>query len=138
MRPRLTVAASVAASVTSSVGASVASAGATVSSVLPVVAAGDEAGHAPAVKLSSEDNYRLGLERYEKKSYRKAMEYLLKAAEEGMGKASIMIGELYEKGQGVEKSNQRALEWYFKAYQQGEPKGMEYYQALYFRSKARW
>ena len=63
---------------------------------------------------------------------------LLKAAEEGMGKASIMIGELYEKGQGVEKSNQRALEWYFKAYQQGEPKGMEYYQALYFRSKARW
>lgn len=98
----------------------------------------DEAGPAPAVKLSSEDNYRLGLERYEKKAYRKAMEYLLKAAEEGMGKASIMIGELYEKGQGVEKSNQRALEWYFKAYQQGEPKGMEYYQALYFRSKARW
>ena len=47
------------------------------------------------------------------------MELFLKAAEKGYPQAQIAIGEMYQQGFGVDKSEMRAKMWYKKAEKQG-------------------
>ena len=53
------------------------------------------------------------------KSYEKAAEWFLKAAEQGFARAQCKLGLMYENGTGVERSYKKAREWYLKAAEQG-------------------
>ena len=52
-------------------------------------------------------------------SYEKAVEWYLKAAEQGLAMAQYNLGEMYALGDGVEQSNEKAREWLQKAADQG-------------------
>ena len=52
-------------------------------------------------------------------SYEKAVEWYLKAAEQGFAWAQHQLGYMYESGHGVERSDEKAREWYQKAAEQG-------------------
>lgn len=43
--------------------------------------------------------------------YKKAMKWYLKAAEQGNSHAMFSLSEMYRKGQGVERSQEKAEEW---------------------------
>ena len=51
-------------------------------------------------------------------SYEKAVEWYLKAAEQGFACAQCNLGCMYENGRGVEQSFEKAREWYEKAAEQ--------------------
>lgn len=55
-----------------------------------------------------------------------AAKWFRKAAEEGDGKASIMLGYVYFHGEGVQQDYSEAMKWYRKAADQGEdvPRGL--------------
>ena len=55
-----------------------------------------------------------------KKEYDKAMEYYLKASDEGYYFAMYNIACMYYFGDGVEKDDQKAFSWYLKAYEHGD------------------
>lgn len=48
-----------------------------------------------------------------------SIEKMKKAAEQGNADAQLKLGELYEKGEDVEKDWAEALKWYRKAGEQG-------------------
>ena len=48
----------------------------------------------------------------------KAAECYLKAAEQGYAKAQFNLGMMYRRGEGVEQSDVKAVEWYLKAAEQ--------------------
>ena len=50
--------------------------------------------------------------------YAAALDWAQQAAP-GSADAAYLLGELYERGQGVEASDQRALSWYLQAAEQG-------------------
>ncbi len=55
----------------------------------------------------------------------KALEYYLRSAEQGYGKAMFRIGQMYEKGthpRGI--STDRAMEWYLRGSDRGDPDSM--------------
>ena len=55
----------------------------------------------------------------------KALEYYLRSAEQGYGKAMFRIGQMYEKGthpRGM--STDRAMEWYLRGSDRGDPDSM--------------
>ncbi len=52
-------------------------------------------------------------------SYKKAVEWFLKAAKQGLASAQYDLGLMYEFGRGVEQSDEKAREWYQKAADQG-------------------
>ena len=52
-------------------------------------------------------------------SYEKAVEWYLKAAEQGLADARNVLGLMYKNGLGVEQSYEKAVEWYLKAAEQG-------------------
>lgn len=54
------------------------------------------------------------------KSYRKAVEWFQKAAEQGNADAQYKLGLHYRAGNGVEKSAEKAAEWFQKAAEQGK------------------
>ena len=47
------------------------------------------------------------------------MQWYLKSAELGNGNAMYMLGWKYEHGNGVEQSDEQALQWYRRAAEQG-------------------
>lgn len=49
------------------------------------------------------------------------MEWWQKVAEQGYAYAQYNLGIMYQYGQGVEQSNEKAVEWYRKAADQGDP-----------------
>ena len=49
----------------------------------------------------------------------KAIEWCSKSADLGSEKAQFIMGDCYEKGDGVERNLKRAKEWYAKAAKQG-------------------
>ena len=53
------------------------------------------------------------------KSYEKAAEWYLKAAEQGNVDAQERLGRMYSSGYGVAKSHEKSAEWYRKAAEQG-------------------
>lgn len=52
--------------------------------------------------------------------YRKAAEWLQKAAEQGHANAQYKLGEMYANGRGVYRNDSEALGWYRKAAAQGK------------------
>lgn len=55
-----------------------------------------------------------------RKSYKKAIEWYTKSAEQGNVKAQYNLAECYEIGSGVKKDIDKAVEWYTKAAAQGD------------------
>ena len=62
--------------------------------------------------------YERGQYFFQKKDYREAMSWFLKAAEQGNTLAQSAIGLMYQNGLGVKKDNKEAMKWYLKASQQ--------------------
>ena len=56
--------------------------------------------------------------------YRKAYEYVIRAAEADHAAAQNMVGSIYDEGLGVKVDLEKAMFWYRKAAEQGDPKGM--------------
>ncbi len=69
--------------------------------------------------------YEEGKALYDKKDYAAAVEKLRPAAQKGHKKAQYRLGRCYDKGRGVEESNDEAFRWYTKSADQG------YYKAEY-------
>jgi TPR repeat protein len=71
----------------------------------------------------AEAQYKLGKMYYDgegvTKNYQKAVEWLRKAAGQGLDKAQNSLGYMYANGYGVTKDYQKAVEWYRKAAEQG-------------------
>ena len=68
--------------------------------------------------------YLSGLKTYSGKEsfvpdYKKAFEHFKKAADKGYNPAQIILGGMYEDGQGVEQDYKQAVYWYQKAAEQG-------------------
>jgi TPR repeat protein len=82
---------------------------------------------AQADKGDAKAAYRVGVEYMEgkegvtPKDYAAALKYLGIAAEKGDARAQFDLGTLYEYGHGVEKSPEKAAEWYRKAAERGHP-----------------
>ena len=60
---------------------------------------------------------------YDKPDYAKAMEWYKRASEHGGTTASCRVGEMYLKGEGVEKDEKTAFEYFKKAYDGGSVYG---------------
>ena len=73
---------------------------------------------APAQK-TDDDFYNEGVEAYGEKNYAIAVQTWLPLAEKGMAPAQESMGLLYYRGDGVEKDEKKAAEWYRKAAEQG-------------------
>jgi uncharacterized protein len=67
---------------------------------------------------------RLGMDYYQKKDYKKALEYFHQAADQGDLPAFVQIGLMYDFGQGVPQNYSEARKWYLRAAEKGEPRAM--------------
>jgi len=67
------------------------------------------------------DNYRNGLEAYNKGEYSLAVTEWLQAAEQGVVNAQFNLGVMYEKELGVVQDYTASIKWYQKAAEQGDP-----------------
>ena len=67
----------------------------------------------------TQQQYNLGKQAALSSNYKDALEYWLPLAEQGHGDSQYRIASLYEKGQGVEKSMQTAIQWYRKSAESG-------------------
>ena len=74
--------------------------------------------------------YTEGKALYDAKDYVAALAKLRPAAEKGHKKAQYRVGRCYDKGYGVEESNEEAIKWYQKSADQG------YYKAEYQLARA--
>ena len=74
--------------------------------------------------------YTEGKALYDAKNYAAALAKLRPAAEKGHKKAQYRVGRCYDKGYGVEESNEEAVKWYQKSADQG------YYKAEYQLARA--
>jgi len=52
-------------------------------------------------------------------------QWYLKAAEQGHAASALNLGQLYARGDGVKKSNRRALEWIRKSAEAGSKNAMQ-------------
>jgi hypothetical protein len=68
---------------------------------------------------------------YDRADYRTALRVWLDSAERGDARAQSYVGEIYEKGLGVEPDYARAAEWYRKAAEQGFARAMTNLGQLY-------
>lgn len=59
----------------------------------------------------------LAYEYYQQGNHAKAVEWLTKAAGQGLAQAQNNLGVMYEFGKGVHQDDQKAIEWYTKAAQ---------------------
>lgn len=64
----------------------------------------------------SAEKLDLGFKYYQRKNYKKAAEYFLKAAEQGVSKAQYNLGLIYDS---VVQDYKEAVKWYKKAAEQG-------------------
>ncbi len=60
-------------------------------------------------------SFEVALKHYEKQDYQTAFTSFKKLAEQGDAKAQLKLAIMYEKGQGVKKNNEEAIEWYKKS-----------------------
>lgn len=65
------------------------------------------------------EDYRLGVEFYEKGEYEEAVKYYRKAVEQDLDSAQYNLGICYIKGQGVRQNEGEAVKWFIKAAEQG-------------------
>ena len=68
----------------------------------------------------AEEQFRIGLHFYVKKSYQDAFHWLSKAAEQGSADAEYFIAMMYDNGEGLEKSPEEAVRWYLKSSEHGQ------------------
>ncbi|WP_078118096.1 caspase family protein [Thiosocius teredinicola] len=79
-----------------------------------------------AIKTSGTDCEIRGGEyvAYDRADYRTALRIWLPAAKEGDADAQVYVGEIYEKGLGLEADYQTAMAWYRKAAEQGNTRAL--------------
>ena len=65
----------------------------------------------------------VGQQYFDDGNYEQAVYWWRQAAKQGYGKASLMLGNCYSKGVGVERNVTTAAHWYTEAANQGEKKG---------------
>jgi FOG: TPR repeat, SEL1 subfamily len=70
---------------------------------------------------------------YQSGDYKKALEILRPLAEQGNSQAQLILGVMYDNGQGVDKDPAESIKWYLKAAEQGIPAiqhdvGVKYFQ----------
>jgi TPR repeat protein len=85
----------------------------------------------PAQAQTFED----GRAAYQAKDYKKALVILKPMAEEGNSEAQVILGIMYDSGQGVDKDPEQAMKWYIRAAKQGIPVvqhdvGVKYFQGM--------
>ncbi len=66
-----------------------------------------------------------GIMYYQGKDYEKAFEWFQKAADRGDGKAQYFLGDMYNKGKGVDQDSGKAFEWFQKAKKSSNEKNMD-------------
>ena len=66
---------------------------------------------------AGEAAWQIGAFFYDNEDYGKAIEWYRKSAEEGYDRGIRNVGWCYDKGEGVEKNIDIAMEWYLKAYE---------------------
>ncbi len=71
------------------------------------------------VQSAHAEPFEDGVVAYNIKDYEKAMAHWRVAANDGHGESQFNLGYMFENGQGVERSIERAIFWYEKAIQQG-------------------
>ena len=85
---------------------------------LPVESIKDAATDKPSGTADS--LYEAGMELYDQKDYSAALNHFQEAANDGSIAAMVKLGEMYSKGEGIERDDQTAIEWYTKAARQGD------------------
>ena len=82
----------------------------------------DAASHDSFLRENNEgvDAFNRGLGYYEKKDFKKAVEWYRKAAEMGDASAQLNLGFCYDNGEGVEQDKKEAVKWYRKAAENGD------------------
>ena len=79
----------------------------------------------------SADPYQDGDAAHSRGDYATAMRLLRPLAEQGNGRAQILVGMMHELGQGVPKNGAAAAEWYRRAADRGYPSAQGNLGALY-------
>ena len=92
---------------------------------------------------TAEECYNKGKSFNDQKDYTKAMEWYLKAANQGHAQAQVMIGWYYKNGYAVEANTDKALDWYLKAAKQGYAQAQYLAGAVYndrkdYTNAAKW
>lgn len=77
------------------------------------------------------DDVSKGQKLIDSRKYNEALNYLMKAADDGNSEAMFTIGRLYEDGLGVNKSYSDALSWYKKAAELSNPNAI-FYMGYYY------
>ncbi|MCR5723303.1 MAG: tetratricopeptide repeat protein [Lachnospiraceae bacterium] len=79
--------------------------------------------------------YESGYKYYEERKFEEAADLWIKAANKGLAEAQHALGLLYENGDGVEKSIDKALKWYNKAAEQGHEEAQKSFNSLFHRQR---
>ena len=79
--------------------------------------------------------YEIACDYDEKGEYAKAVKYYQMCADTGMANAQFCLGTLYERGQGVTQSHERAAHWYTKAAEQGDARAKHHLAFMYLVGK---
>ena len=69
-------------------------------------------------------SFEAGAEAYERGDYATALKEWRSLAEQGYAKAQYHLGLMYAAGQGVTQDEAEAIQWYWKAADQGDAKGV--------------
>lgn len=70
------------------------------------------------------ETFDQGMEYYQRGIYDLALQWFLKAADQGDVNALLQVGLMFDFGQGVEQSFSEALHWYMQAAEQGDKRAM--------------
>ena len=71
------------------------------------------------MKSATDVWFENGEKAYKKGLYGRALSWLLKAAEQGDHRAMKRLGDMYYRGDGVKEDIGKALDWYRKAFHNG-------------------
>ena len=70
-----------------------------------------------------------------RQNYDKAIEYFLKAAEQGLPEAQASLGEMYREGRGVDRDYKESFKWYLKAAESGMPESQYNVGYMYYNGE---
>ena len=76
-----------------------------------------------------------GLDAYDRRDYKEAVKWLLKAAEQRSVRAQRFLGAIFYYGRGVTQDYAEAAKWYKKAAEQGDSDTQNILGAMYERGK---
>lgn len=81
-------------------------------------------------------SFQQGMSCYEKREYTKAFQFFLEEAQKGDAEAEFWVGRCYDRGEGVQKNSQAALEWYTRSAKQGYFKAQYNLAQMYYEGNA--